>query len=476
MIIYGTGFKTLDFLAPMEVTGLRGRRLGEAWHDGAEAYLGISVAGFPNFFMLYGPNTNLGGNSILYMLEGQIGYVAAALRALESEGLGWIDVRPEVQQAFNAWVTTTSRTSVWESGCHSWYTTASGRNTNNWPDHTFLYRHRVRRFDLGQVPGHAEIPGPGRARRGPRMTTAPGRARRTAAARARRLRLPPALVRPGIRQLGRRVLDPGLAWETQRRRFDRIMRTAPVPRGTSVTGRMLHGVPAEVVTAGPARPARTVVHFHGGGYCLGSARMMRTWAAHLSAQAACRVVVPEYRLAPAHAHPAALDDAHAVLNALLSETDPASIVVSGDSAGGGLALSLVLALRDAGAKVPAGCILMSPWLDLTRDRRALPELVRKDLLLNPPWLEACAAAYAARRSGRTPRSHRCMPRTRACPRCSSRRPPKTCSRPMRRPWPPAPQRPGPTSPIPSGRTCGTTSPCSRPARRRRQRRPRQPGS
>ncbi len=149
-IVYGTGFKTLDFLAPMEVTGLRGRRLDETWHKGAEAYLGISVAGFPNFFMLYGPNTNLGGNSILYMLEGQISYVAAALRALESEGLGWIDVRPEVQQAFNSWVTASSRTSVWESGCHNWYTTASGRNTNNWPDHTFLYRHRVRRFDLGR--------------------------------------------------------------------------------------------------------------------------------------------------------------------------------------------------------------------------------------------------------------------------------------------------------------------------------------
>ena len=149
-IVYGTGFKTLDFLAPMAVTGLRGRSLDQTWHEGAEAYLGISVAGFPNFFMLYGPNTNLGGNSILYMLEGQIRYVAAALRALESEGLGWIDVRHEVQRAFNTWVTASSRTSVWESGCQSWYTTASGRNTNNWPDHTFLYRHRVRRFDLGR--------------------------------------------------------------------------------------------------------------------------------------------------------------------------------------------------------------------------------------------------------------------------------------------------------------------------------------
>jgi len=150
VIIYGTGFQTLDFLAPMSVTGLGGQRLREAWHDGAEAYLGITVSGFPNFFMLYGPNTNLGGNSIIYMLEGQIGYVADALAALEEEGLDWIDVRPEVQTAFNAWVAAASRSSVWESGCRNWYTTASGRNTNNWPVQTFLYRRRVRRFDLGR--------------------------------------------------------------------------------------------------------------------------------------------------------------------------------------------------------------------------------------------------------------------------------------------------------------------------------------
>jgi acetyl esterase/lipase len=226
------------------------------------------------------------------------------------------------------------------------------------------------------------------------MTAAPRSAGRKGMARASSLRLPPALMRAGIRQLGRRVLDPALAWEVQRRRFDQVMSTSLMPRGTSVTASMLDGVPAEVVTAAAARPGRTVVHFHGGGYCLGSARMMRTWAARLSAQAACRVVVPEYRLAPGHAYPAALNDAHAVLNALLSEADPASIVVSGDSAGGGLALALALAMRDAGDRLPAGCILMSPWLDLTRDRWALPELVRKDLLLNPPWLAACAAAYA----------------------------------------------------------------------------------
>jgi cation diffusion facilitator CzcD-associated flavoprotein CzcO len=150
VIIYGTGFQTLDFLAPMLVTGPGGRALHDTWREGAQAYLGITVSGFPNFFMLYGPNTNLGGNSIIYMLEGQIGYVLGAIQALEAEGLDWLDVRPEVQQAFSAWVQTASHASVWETGCHNWYTTASGRNINNWPDHTFLYRYRVRRFDLAQ--------------------------------------------------------------------------------------------------------------------------------------------------------------------------------------------------------------------------------------------------------------------------------------------------------------------------------------
>lgn len=147
VIIYATGFRATQFLAPMQVTGRDGARLHETWRDGAHAYLGITVAGFPNLFMLYGPNTNLGGNSIIYMLEGQIGYVVGALRTLDEHRLAWLDVRPDVQDEFNDWVQSASRSSVWESGCQNWYTMA-GRNTNNWPDHTFLYRRRVRRFDL----------------------------------------------------------------------------------------------------------------------------------------------------------------------------------------------------------------------------------------------------------------------------------------------------------------------------------------
>ena len=210
----------------------------------------------------------------------------------------------------------------------------------------------------------------------------------------RGLRVPPAVMRLGLRQLGRRCLDPALPWQVQRTRLDQLTRISLLPRGTTVTEQAIGGVRAEVVSSRAPGSQRTVIHFHGGGYCVGSARTVRSWAAHLSAQTGCRVVLPEYRLAPEHPYPAALEDARAVMKALSGEAKPGSVVVSGDSAGGGLALALVLSMRDEGQELPAGCILLSPWLDLGRDRRAVPDLVRRDVLLNPDWLEACARAYA----------------------------------------------------------------------------------
>src|ERR1700677_1849366 len=215
------------------------------------------------------------------------------------------------------------------------------------------------------------------------------------ARRARRgPRVPAAVMRFGARQIGRRCLDPALPWPLQRTRLDQLTRTSVLPRGTTVGGQAIAGEPAKLVSVGAPGPERsrlTVIHFHGGGYCVGSARMVRSWAAHLSAQAGCRVVLPEYRLAPEHPYPAALEDARAVMKAL---SGPGPVVVSGDSAGGGLALALVLSMRDAGQELPAGAILLSPWLDLGRDRRAVPDLVRRDVLLTPAWLDACARAYA----------------------------------------------------------------------------------
>jgi acetyl esterase/lipase len=215
------------------------------------------------------------------------------------------------------------------------------------------------------------------------------------ARRARRgLRVPPAAGRLAMRQLVRRCLDPALPWPVQRTRLDQLTRIALLPRRTTVTEQTIAGLRAEVVSSRAPGSQLTVIHFHGGGYCLGSARMARSWAAHLSAQTGCRVVLPEYRLAPEHPYPAALQDARAMMRALAGEASPGPVVVSGDSAGGGLALALVLSMRDEGQEPPAGAILQSPWLDLGRDRRAVPDLVRRDVLLSPDWLDACARAYA----------------------------------------------------------------------------------
>ncbi|GAA0558224.1 NAD(P)/FAD-dependent oxidoreductase [Actinomadura livida] len=150
VIVYGTGFQTSDFLAPMKIVGRDGRELNEAWRDGAEAHLGITVSGFPNLFLLYGPYTNLGHNSIIYMLESQFRYIVGCVEVLRRHGLDWIDVRPDVQDAFTREMRERMRSTVWETGCDSWYMTADGKVVNNWPGFTFAYRRATRRPD----PGH----------------------------------------------------------------------------------------------------------------------------------------------------------------------------------------------------------------------------------------------------------------------------------------------------------------------------------
>ena len=148
VIIYGTGFQATDFLTPMTIIGRDGIALNDAWKDGAEAYLGITVNGFPNLFMLYGPNTNLGHNSIIYMLESQIHYVQQCIAAIDSQKLRSLEVRSLVQTNFNDRVQSKISDTVWNKGCHSWYKTESGKNTNNWPGFTFNYRRQTEKLDL----------------------------------------------------------------------------------------------------------------------------------------------------------------------------------------------------------------------------------------------------------------------------------------------------------------------------------------
>jgi len=139
-IIYGTGFKATDFLTPMKISGANKRDLNDAWQDGAEAYLGMTVAGFPNFFMLYGPNTNLGSNSIIFMIECQAQYIMQCIELMQEKQAKTIDVKLGVMREFNDALQQTLKSTVWNAGCKSWYVNEAGRNTNNWPKLTREYR------------------------------------------------------------------------------------------------------------------------------------------------------------------------------------------------------------------------------------------------------------------------------------------------------------------------------------------------
>jgi len=144
VIIYGTGFTPTDYLTPMIVTGTGGRDLGEAWRDGAEAYLGTAVAGFPNFFMLYGPNTNTSG-SIVYMLESEAAYVARCIRALMKSGARTLTVRSGALRRYNEMIQRRiARTVLVDANCHSYFRTATGKVTTQWPGFMLEYRLRTR--------------------------------------------------------------------------------------------------------------------------------------------------------------------------------------------------------------------------------------------------------------------------------------------------------------------------------------------
>ncbi len=147
-IVLGTGFAASEFLAPMDIRGRGGRSLNDAWADGAQAWLGISVPGFPNFFMLYGPNTNLGHNSIVFMLESQVAHVMRCLRKLRDARGTTIEVDSPPFERYNARVKERSRRTVF-AGCTNWYVDAHGRHTINWPGFTTTYRWLTRYAGLG---------------------------------------------------------------------------------------------------------------------------------------------------------------------------------------------------------------------------------------------------------------------------------------------------------------------------------------
>ncbi|MCB9032771.1 MAG: NAD(P)/FAD-dependent oxidoreductase [Chitinophagales bacterium] len=149
LIVFATGFKASEDVAPFPIIGKNGNNLKEIWDEkGAEAYLGVSIAGFPNAFMVIGPNTGLGHSSMILMIEHSVHYIIEALKTYNNKKVKSIDVKQKVQDDYNAAIQKRLNKAVWsQGGCASWYKTKDGKNTTLWPGFTFEFRARTLFFD-----------------------------------------------------------------------------------------------------------------------------------------------------------------------------------------------------------------------------------------------------------------------------------------------------------------------------------------
>ncbi len=154
-LVAATGFHSHDFLPGVQVTGLGNADLHKEWESkgGAEAYLGITVAGFPNFFFLYGPNTNLGHSSIIFMIECQVHYILKTIDLLKRKGGSAIEITHNSMGEFNRTIQQNLKRTAWAGSCNSWYKSAQGKIINNWSTHTVGYWLRTRR----PIAGHYHV-------------------------------------------------------------------------------------------------------------------------------------------------------------------------------------------------------------------------------------------------------------------------------------------------------------------------------
>jgi epsilon-lactone hydrolase len=181
--------------------------------------------------------------------------------------------------------------------------------------------------------------------------------------------------------------------EQMRERLDKMGTRLRLPRQSVIEQIEVAGLPAEWITP-PAYDERIILYLHGGAYSVGSCASHRGIAAHIARASRARALLPEYRLAPEHRFPAALDDVIAVYRELLEDgMTPESIVLAGDSAGGGLALSTMVTLRDRGEPLPAAAVLLSPWTDLAATGESLQSCADRDPWLRPDRVAPTAARY-----------------------------------------------------------------------------------
>ena len=188
----------------------------------------------------------------------------------------------------------------------------------------------------------------------------------------------------------------------RRKQYERAERVFPVPPEVKVETITLGGVRAERLTP-PSVTNAAILYLHGGGYCIGSPRSHRHLAAAIGIAAEAVVILPDYRLAPEHPFPAAVEDAVAVYRAMLADgISPARIVIAGDSAGGGLTVATLIALRDAGVALPAAGVCLSPWTDLTCSGKSYNTRAAADPIVKDENITEMATAYLAGRDPKTP--------------------------------------------------------------------------
>ena len=202
-----------------------------------------------------------------------------------------------------------------------------------------------------------------------------------------------AILRGALRLTLRRTFRAGVPWERQRSRMLKVTRVTLPPRGTRFEPGTCGGIPGEWVHArSGAQPTLTILYLHGGGYCLGSPATHRALTGHLAVRCNARVFAADYRLAPEHPFPAAVEDAVAAYRGLLAQGISAhDLVIAGDSAGGGLSVAAAVRLRELGVPLPRALVLFSPWTDVSLAQ--LPPPPPGEVMIAPPWITECARAY-----------------------------------------------------------------------------------
>ena len=343
----------------------------------------MTVPGFPNFFMLYGPNTNLGHNSIVYMLESQIRHVMRCIRRMRMQRANVVEVQAERHSRYNLRIQQRLGATVW-NGCKSWYVDANGHNSTNWPGFTLSYRFMTRFSSLRAYRFAAALP-----------STDSLTALKIPAPVAPFERASAALMRGILRTTFRAFIGPPFPVGVERAVVAVIVTLMPKRFGTRDKTIRVADRPVVITSARRAASDAAILYLHGGAFCLGNPRSHRSITSHLALASQLPVWTPDYRLAPEHPHPAAIDDAMACVHAMIAQgIEPERIVVAGDSAGGALALEVGLRMRDQG-QAPGGLALISPFTDSRLAGDTIRTLAGVDPMIRIGWLRQGIDWYGA---------------------------------------------------------------------------------